>query len=145
MVTESDSHRSDRWVALLPGWLGALMMAPVASAAGGLLSALIVVVASLPFEPPASSWRPDLVAHGAFVGLHLLMWTLPTILVGIHLAACRWFPSRYGMAMGWGGFLAGGALPFLVYPGYSDFLIGLVGGMGAAWAFSKGTPYTGRG
>lgn len=139
MVTES--LRPNRLVALFPGWLGALLMAPVASAAGGLLSAAIVVVASLPFEAPATSWRPELVAQGAFVGLNLLMWTLPTILVAIHLAAVRWLPGRYGTLMGWGGFLAGGALPYLVYPGYSDFLIGLVAGMGAAWAFSKGTPF----
>ena len=139
MVTETIRPRG--LIEVLPGWLGALLATPFAAAAGGLLSAAVVVLATLPVEPPSASWRPELVTQGVLIGVNLLMWTLPTILAAIHLAASRWLPTRYGMAMGWGGFLAGGVLPYLVYPGFSDFLIGLVAGMGAAWAFSKGTPF----
>lgn len=137
---DNESTKNE-YLPLLPGWIAALLATPVAAGLGGLLSAVIVVLASLPFEAPSASWRPELVTKGIFVGVHTLMWLLPAIVIALHVVAARFAPTRYGTIVGWGAFVAGGALPYLVYPGYSDFLIGLVAGMGASWAFSKAVPF----
>ncbi len=62
---------------------------------------------------------------------------VPGCLALVHLA-CRRLPAkRYGAALGWTGFAAGGTAPYLLVPGHDALPLGLAAGMACAWAFAQ--------
>ncbi len=122
--------------ALLAGLAAATLAAPLGGAAGGLLCAGILHLAALGILPDAA-FDPSLVRYGFVVGLWPLAPLVPAILLAARLALRRLPRRRADEALGWVGFAAAGALPYLLVPGYDTLPLGLAAGIACAWAFAK--------
>jgi hypothetical protein len=120
---------------LIAALAAAAAAAPLGGAAGGVLCAAIQWLAGLARGAP--SFDPDLALHGLRVGAWPLAAAVPAALLAAHLAGRRLPSARYGAAIGWTGFAAGGAVPYLSVPGYDALPLGLVAGMACAWAFAQ--------
>ena len=117
--------------------LAAIAAAPLGGAVGGLLCAAIVTAVNLGRSSPRETFDPGMVAYGLSVGAWPVALAAPAAVLAAHLLARGLSRPRYGMALGWSGFLVGGIAPYLAVPGYDALPLGLVAGMASAWAFAR--------